>query len=1174
MSQISISSSIQENDDNSKKFDIAISDDGKEVVKFNADIQLLETFKVSSSQRVGPQFEPTGFSHNVKSDAKRWSIAISNAVNGFTIVALSLIVDKNEQEVLHNNKEVEDMEKNLPDFSSTRVFIVGDSKNTGEEKASSTKNTRIATSVDYVAGVVNFTLCPDSNWLLTVLNEEGLFQHKINPNKVDDFSKSSPASIPFAYKLSKKSIKKDEAHYLLRTDEENFQLSARNIKSHLYFETGAKDAVHAYDLKDGKHILEFSNHRNPSLFGHETPIYAISSNRVLLAACLDNASVAIYLLENSLECGKKDLKDLDPKETQRVMLIEFINNDEQLLILKEDRETYDVEATIWELFTCRPVRNVKINELNKFFQKSIFYSTTCAEKESLNARDETVLERSGVYEWDDSAKLLKFLEKSGHNWRVNTEKCTSSYTEEVIVKNHTSGYSTNKPRIAIDGEKFHFKGTDYLEIRWPLDPCKVVTDACQALNERVDEDSKQKEGNYVKRYKLKHQLTDIVRRFIRQHPNEWRLLEVRYELMQCLLRGGCSRLVKDLVAVSGEHSDERGKDEQNLHIPLYFPREHTTDKDGNPKEKDSDLSIPLHFPREHTWETDKDGNPKEKDSDLMITMEEKPKLTDNFLTYYAHLSNEHFGWLCTARKALTRLSEKEHLVMLKNRFFAHPTFMGRPTSQHKIPLRTHSNIFGSFPKLTDDLEELKKKLVIKKIEQVSQVRKDWKFIHDIINFQNLLRLIFMPLLVWEIIEFVWHGIYRMRNPERGPEKYVKVLHRVPMPCDEKVAELLKQAVDDENSEITFDNPAIAGLVNSAWAATSFYYQSYMFFHIYFLVLFGTYIFRFDDTDKQREIAHITYIIGIGLVIVQLYAIRRLRSFYDMVKISCNLIMYISTIVLTIILETKKNYLGNTVLHALIAAATFMLWFKLLMLLKPYEGAGIYVFIVISIFEHLTWFLISLFIILFAVGHTMYVFLHNPSDVKLAPNALIFGVNLTTPDGDVATNYTVYQKLNEKDVSDNNFASFWNSVISTYGWTNGRWDGLDWDYYPLKLFVIASSLLLVIVMLNILIAIIGDVYNAAKINGRREIVRARAAFLVNYGRTGLNTIRKRNSHYIYVFGNDFQFKNWVKEKQEFRESTDPLVNRFNGNNSLPVLFRMLKKLRSIVSEKFRRNAKLN
>ena len=104
--------------------------------------------------------------------------------------------------------------------------------------------------------------------------------------------------------------------------------------------------------------------------------------------------------------------------------------------------------------------------------------------------------------------------------------------------------------------------------------------------------------------------------------------------------------------------------------------------------------------------------------------------------------------------------------------------------------------------------------------------------------------------------------------------------------------------------------------------------------------------------------------------------------------------------------------------------------------------------------------------------------------------------MTTPDGVVQTNYTVYQDYNPKDVSDNSFASFWSSVLSAYNWMNGRWDNLDWNYYPIQLFTIVASLLLVIVMLNILIAIMGDVYAAAKIFGKREILRFRAKFVLD------------------------------------------------------------------------------
>src|SRR5437879_3935732 len=111
----------------------------------------------------------------------------------------------------------------------------------------------------------------------------------------------------------------------------------------------------------------------------------------------------------------------------------------------------------------------------------------------------------------------------------------------------------------------------------------------------------------------------------------------------------------------------------------------------------------------------------------------------------------------------------------------------------------------------------------------------------------------------------------------------------------------------------------------------------------------------------------------------------------------------------------------------------------------------------------------------------FVLLHNPTSINLTPNVLQLAVNTTAPDGVVeTTNYTIYQTYDPKATSDNIFAKFWSSVLSAYNWMNGRWDNLDWNYYPIQLFTIVASLLLVIVMLNILIAIMGDVYAAAKI----------------------------------------------------------------------------------------------
>ena len=126
-------------------------------------------------------------------------------------------------------------------------------------------------------------------------------------------------------------------------------------------------------------------------------------------------------------------------------------------------------------------------------------------------------------------------------------------------------------------------------------------------------------------------------------------------------------------------------------------------------------------------------------------------------------------------------------------------------------------------------------------------------------------------------------------------------------------------------------------------------------------------------------------------------------------------------------------------------------------------------------------------------------LHDPTQIGLSPNVLQLGVNMTASNGNVEqTNYTVYQNYNSQDVSDNSFASFWTSVLSSYNWMNGRWDNVDWNYYPVIIFTVIASLLLVIIMLNILIAIMGDVYAAAKIFGKREILRLRARFVVALG----------------------------------------------------------------------------
>ncbi|CAG8639911.1 11791_t:CDS:2 [Paraglomus brasilianum] len=95
--------------------------------------------------------------------------------------------------------------------------------------------------------------------------------------------------------------------------------------------------LRVYNLRDGRHLFDLHHHGDPILICFDAPILAISKNGALLAVSLDTTSINIYLMENGLECGRKDAT-----KSHRIVLIEFINNDECLLIIREAKV-----ATVW-----------------------------------------------------------------------------------------------------------------------------------------------------------------------------------------------------------------------------------------------------------------------------------------------------------------------------------------------------------------------------------------------------------------------------------------------------------------------------------------------------------------------------------------------------------------------------------------------------------------------------------------------------------------------------------------------------------------------------------------------------------------------------------------------------------------------------------------------------------
>ena len=69
-------------------------------------------------------------------------------------------------------------------------------------------------------------------------------------------------------------------------------------------------------------------------------------------------------------------------------------------------------------------------------------------------------------------------------------------------------------------------------------------------------------------------------------------------------------------------------------------------------------------------------------------------------------------------------------------------------------------------------------------------------------------------------------------------------------------------------------------------------------------------------------------------------------------------------------------------------------------------------------------------------------------------------------------YKIDQVINVTSVSDNYYINYFKSVESVFFWTSGRWDQLEqWsDFWPVDVFSIIGSILLVTILQNMLIAI--------------------------------------------------------------------------------------------------------
>ncbi|GBC23046.2 hypothetical protein GLOIN_2v848825 [Rhizophagus irregularis DAOM 181602=DAOM 197198] len=674
-------------------------------------------------------------------------------------------------------------------------------------------------------------------------------------------------------------------------------------------------------------------------------------------------------------------------------------------------------------------------------------------------------------------------------------------------------------RIVNNMETLSFPYTDG-HVTPVLHACKALEHLNNRKNKIIDY------KKMVEFERLVENTNRIVWRFVKKKPEIFKLMDVRYNVMSYLIRGGCNYLIKFILF--GEMTLEEFKNAKQwiseteperltkvklesktfLHqlfsliraIMLWFfalisckkkkKKERKIKK--NPKNNvrpSTDLEWAIEYCKD-----------KERKDSVMVGY---------LLEYYSENALHHIGWMATISKALPLLYRYNLDYYVKPLFYK-DCFADKELTQydpseiipeHSKPRRNKTQDFKAFKPNT--------KLVSDK------------------NHKPVLQNIFEFIII-KFPRYITNFIDNFDNDRAPPPVALRV---VPLP------------------DFTVDNiPKIRAKYN---------WKSNLLRLLKIIIIPRGYIIGREDRNLLSPFVQVVSICAVEVKQAWHHGLRaslNVSNLFDIISIITPCI--VMSIFVASSFQLSDGFAKVQTSTGIIVCISFtmlLLWCEMLLYLRLLSEMAIYIYYVIIIFSTVFPFLIFMACVIMAFAHAFFLLLSNPDldTIKQKTNGFSV-VNTTTHE---PIDMEMDSQFDPSSASDNPFSNFLSSVEATYFWINGVWPQRDdWNYWAIEVLSLLGSVFIVTILQNMLIAFMGcgrksGVYEEAAEKGRDALLRYRATLISDY--EALEDIRfwppEPDPQFIFYVGHSKSVEEWTEDRKQFKGCDGNIVS----GSSLPL-----------------------